>query len=63
MSRGGKREGAGRPKAEPTTVVRIRLTMPESLALMEAGGVQWIKNRIAELPQNFPKKLSEPRRD
>ena len=43
MSKGGKREGAGRPKAEPTKPVTIRMTRSEWEKYLELGGARWLK--------------------
>ena len=46
--RGGKREGAGRPPAPPTAVIRIRLPMPVHKQVIERGGDIWLKRIISE---------------
>lgn len=46
IAKGGKREGAGRPKAEPTTPVMIRLTEAQRLKFLELGGARWMKRLI-----------------
>lgn len=47
-TRGGFREGAGRPPAEnPKNVVfQIRLTADERAKLGRLGGAEWIRDRI-----------------
>jgi hypothetical protein len=52
--KGGKREGAGRPKAEPTTVIRVRLTQPQHAAYVERGAEHWLK-RVLDTPEQPPK--------
>jgi hypothetical protein len=44
--RGGKREGAGRPKAAPTAVIRIRLPLAQHAVVVELGSDIWIKELI-----------------
>ena len=39
---------AGRPKAEPTEVIRIRLTLPVHAKVIERGGDKWVKRLINE---------------
>lgn len=46
--RGGAREGAGRPKAPATTVVRVRLTQAQHAQYIERGGDVWLKRILAE---------------
>lgn len=46
--RGGAREGAGRPKAEPTTVIRVRLTPAQYKAYVERGAEHWLKRVLGE---------------
>jgi hypothetical protein len=46
--KGGKREGAGRPKAEPTTPVMLRLTEAQRLKFLELGGSRWAKRLLDE---------------
>lgn len=46
--KGGKREGAGRPKAPPTVVVRIRLTPRQHAAYSEFGAEIWLKRILNE---------------
>lgn len=48
--KGGKREGAGRPKAEPTTVIRVRLTKPQHAEYVERGAEHWLK-RVLDAPE------------
>jgi hypothetical protein len=48
MSKGGKREGAGRPPAPPSVVVRIRLSLPEHDKVTALGGDVWIKRVLRE---------------
>ena len=44
--RGGKRAGAGRPKAAPTVIVRIRLTLEQHAKYLDRGGFRWIKRLL-----------------
>ena len=46
--KGGKREGAGRPVAPPTVVVRIRLTPGQHAAYVERGAEHWIKRVLSD---------------
>ena len=46
--KGGARPGAGRPKAEPTRPVSIRLTAAQHAAYIERGGARWIKRLLSE---------------
>ena len=39
---------AGRSKAEPTEVIRIRLPLPVHAMVMERGGDKWVKRLINE---------------
>ena len=39
---------AGRPKAPPTEVVRIRLLLPVHAKVIERGGDKWVKRLINE---------------
>ena len=39
---------AGRPKAPPTEVIRIRLPLPVHAKVMEKGGDKWVKRLINE---------------
>lgn len=39
---------AGRPKAEPTEVIRIRLPLPVHAKVIERGGDKWVKRLINE---------------
>lgn len=48
MSKGGTREGAGRPYAEPTKPAQIRLTERQRLRFLELGGARWVKRLIDE---------------
>ena len=62
--RGGKREGAGRPVAAPTAVMRIRLPLPVHQQVLERGGDIWLKRIINEaLGQPIREDKSEPRSD
>jgi hypothetical protein len=47
--RGGKREGAGRPKY-PEELIRhnVIITKPQKKKLKELGGSKWIRNKIEE---------------
>ena len=47
--KGGHRPGAGRPKAEPTRPVSIRLTEAQHAAYIERGGARWIKRLLTDL--------------
>ena len=46
--KGGKREGAGRPPAPPSAVIRIRLPLPLHQKVKELGGDIWVKRIINE---------------
>lgn len=46
--KGGKQPGAGRPKAEPTTPVTVRLTAAKKDKFMEMGGARWVNRLIDE---------------
>lgn len=46
--RGGKREGAGRPLAPPTALMRLRLPLPVYEAVQALGGDVWVKRVIIE---------------
>ena len=46
--RGGKREGAGRPVAAPTAVIKISLPLPVHKQVKELGGTIWVKRIINE---------------
>ena len=48
MKAGGKREGAGRPKAAPTRVTRIRLLVPDDDALQTLGGADYAKAQVVK---------------
>ena len=52
IAKGGKREGAGRPKAEPTKPVMTRLTDAQRLKFLELGGARWAKRLIDEQIEN-----------
>lgn len=39
---------AGRPKAPPTEVIRIRLPLPVHTKAMDKGGDKWVKRLINE---------------
>jgi len=39
---------AGRPKAEPTEVIRIRLPVAVHEQVIEMGGDKWVKRLITE---------------
>jgi hypothetical protein len=55
MSKGGKREGAGRPVAPPSAVIRIRLPLTEHEQVAQLGGVVWVKRVLREeLSRCFP---------
>ena len=53
--RGGARPGAGRPKAEPTTVVRVRLNKAQHAAWLAHGGHIWLKRVLGEAQDNKTK--------
>jgi hypothetical protein len=38
----------GRPKAEPTTPISIRLTKAQHTAYIELGGARWVKRLLSE---------------
>ena len=46
--KGGKREGAGRPPAPPSAVMRIRLPLPVHARVYALGGDIWVKRIINE---------------
>lgn len=46
--RGGKRKGAGRPPAPPTTLMRLRLPLPVYETVQALGGDVWAKRVIVE---------------
>jgi len=46
---GGKRPGAGRPKAPPSVPVCIRLSKEQHAYYMERGGARWIKRLIDDV--------------
>ena len=47
--RGGKSEGAGRPK-HPEELIRqnVIITKPQKKKLKELGGSKWVRNKIEE---------------
>ncbi len=47
--RGGKREGAGRPK-HPDELIRVNIviTKPQKKKLKDYGGSKWVRNKIEE---------------
>lgn len=51
---GGKREGAGRPPAPPTVVVRIRLSPAQHAAYIERGAEIWLKRVLSDAPAPEP---------
>ena len=46
--RGGARPGAGRPAAEPTTRVVVRLTEERLAAYNDLGGPVWLQRVLGE---------------
>lgn len=46
--KGGKREGAGRPKAAPTIPIRVRLTPDQHAAYERLGAEHWLKRILSE---------------
>ena len=46
--RGGKREGAGRPKAPESVVIRVRVAPEVAEAIQKLGGAIWLKRVIQE---------------
>ena len=46
--RGGARPGAGRPKALPTKVIRVRLNEKQHKAYTERGAEIWLKRVLSE---------------
>ena len=46
--RGGKREGAGRPPALPSLVIRVRLTPEQHKAYVDRGAEHWLKRVLSE---------------
>jgi hypothetical protein len=59
MKAGGKREGAGRPKAAPTRVTRIRLLVPDHDKLTERGGDVYAKRVVLEALKDQPKGVKD----
>ena len=45
---GGKREGAGRPKAPESVVIRLRVAPDVAEAVQARGGAIWLKRVIQE---------------
>lgn len=45
-SRGGKREGAGRPSTGLSERLNIRVTLEEKVKLDKLGGSEWIRAQI-----------------
>ena len=46
--KGGKREGAGRPKAPESVVIRVRVAPEVAEAIQARGGAIWLKRVIQE---------------
>ena len=46
--KGGKREGAGRPKAPESVVIRLRVAPEVAEAIQARGGAIWLKRVIQE---------------
>lgn len=46
--KGGKREGAGRPKAPESVVIRLRVAPEVAKAIQARGGAIWLKRVILE---------------
>jgi hypothetical protein len=46
MKAGGTRQGAGRPKAAPTKVYRLRLPLADAAAIDALGADKWLKQVI-----------------
>jgi hypothetical protein len=46
--KGGKRKGAGRPVAEPVSIIRLRLPVTTHNKIIELGGNVWLKRIISE---------------
>lgn len=54
--RGGKRDGAGRPPAQPSVVMRIRLPLPVHAQVKALGGDKWVKRLINEAIEQLKEK-------
>ena len=50
--KGGKREGAGRPKAPESVVIRLRVAPEVAEAIQSRGGSIWLKRVIQEAIDN-----------
>lgn len=48
MEKAEVKRKAGRPKSEPTEVIRIRLPLPVHAKVIERGGDKWVKRLINE---------------
>ena len=48
MEKAEVKRKAGRPKAPPTEVIRIRLPLPVHAKVMDKGGDRWVKRLINE---------------
>jgi hypothetical protein len=46
--KGGKREGAGRPKAPESVLLRVRVAPEVAQAIQARGGAIWLKRVILE---------------
>ena len=49
--RGGKREGAGRPKSG-TNYVKVRMTKEQQATFQNIGGSQWLQETLKEIQMN-----------
>ena len=48
MEKAEVKRKAGRPKAPPTEVIRIRLPLPVHAKVIDKGGDKWVKRLINE---------------
>ena len=51
--KGGKREGAGRPKAPDSTLLCIRMQVDTHASIMALGGSRWAKRVLTEALDNL----------
>lgn len=49
----------GRPKAEPTTPVMLRLTDVQRKAYLERGGARWVKRLIDDAKNEFQQDIAQ----
>lgn len=60
--KGGARKGAGRPKAAPSVVVRLRIPAELHAAYLERGGDVWLKRLAVEALQSSTQAVAEQSR-